>query len=54
MKKRIAAWIYILLALALCLTPGLGLLIAGPSEAGANRGPARRPPPAGLRVPPPS
>ena len=27
MKKRIAAWIYILLALALCLTPGLGLLI---------------------------
>lgn len=43
MKKRIAAWIYILLALALCLTPGLGLLIAGPSEAGANEVPARLP-----------
>ncbi len=43
MKERVIAWIFVLLALALCLVPGLGLLIAGPSEAGANEVPARSP-----------
>lgn len=43
MKKRVAAWIFTLLVLALCLTPGLGLLLAGPAEAGANEIPAGLP-----------
>ncbi len=36
-------WIFIVLVLALCLVPALGLIIDGPAEAGANEVPASMP-----------
>ena len=43
MKKSLTAMIFLLLALALCLVPSVGMLVHGPAEARANESAARAP-----------
>ena len=43
MKKSLTAKIFLLLALALCLVPSVGMLVHGPAEARANESAARAP-----------